>query len=297
MDEVTPNEISRTLNVSALTFRNWLRAEKAAGHPLLAGHEYRSHYRFTRSEADRLIAEYQASDGRARAPGRPPRGAGTVPPTHPPPNAVRTVDHRRKRWPTRAPGTNESGDPFGGLALSDDPGHRITETWMDQQVVTLADLLRPGLGAVVVGINPSPVSVAAGHYYQGSLGQRFYKRLDQAGVIDLSAAGFEDDAAFAAGIGFTDVVKRPTARAGGLRPGELKHGRELLEAKLDDLQVPKILFTFKASAETLLGPLDKPGRQAERTLAGADIFVMPGPMARTELVERALRTLRTWWDS
>jgi hypothetical protein len=34
MDEVTPNEIARTLNVSALTFRNWLRAEKAAGHPL-----------------------------------------------------------------------------------------------------------------------------------------------------------------------------------------------------------------------------------------------------------------------
>ena len=39
---------------------------------------------------------------------------------------------------------------------------------MGNQVQTLADLFRHGLRAVVVGINPSPVSVAAGHYYQGS---------------------------------------------------------------------------------------------------------------------------------
>jgi hypothetical protein len=35
---------------------------------------------------------------------------------------------------------------------------------MGEKAETLADLLRPGLRAVVVGINPSPVSVAAGHY-------------------------------------------------------------------------------------------------------------------------------------
>ena len=90
-------------------------------------------------------------------------------------------------------------------------GHRATEMWMGQEVETLtATLLRPGLKAVVVGINPSPVSVAAGHYYQGQLGHRFYKRLHEAGVIDLNAGGFEDDVAFAAGIGFTGVVKRST---------------------------------------------------------------------------------------
>ena len=56
-------------------------------------------------------------------------------------------------------------------------------------------------------------------------------------MIDLSAAGFEDDLAFATGIGFPDVVKRPTSRADGLRPGELQHGRELLETKLTQLAV------------------------------------------------------------
>jgi len=147
-----------------------------------------------------------------------------------------------------------------------------------------------------VGINPSPVSVAAGHYYQGQLGQRFFKRIAEAGLVDLSGDGFEDDAAYAAGIGFTDVVKRPTARADGLRPGELEHGRALLEPKLAALAVPRVLFTFKASAEALLGPLTQPGLQVGRSVADAEVFVMPGPMARTDVVQSTLRQLRDWWE-
>ena len=51
--------------------------------------------------------------------------------------------------------------------------HRVIEEWRGVEVETLEDLLRPGLRAVCVGINPAPVSVAAGHYYQGRLGQAF----------------------------------------------------------------------------------------------------------------------------
>jgi double-stranded uracil-DNA glycosylase len=51
-----------------------------------------------------------------------------------------------------------------------------------QQVETLEDLLRPGLPAVCVGINPAPASVTAGHYYQGRLGQGFYERLRRARI-------------------------------------------------------------------------------------------------------------------
>jgi hypothetical protein len=49
------------LGVSGLTFRNWLRAQKAAGHPLLADHTYRTRYRFTPDEAAQLVAEYGSS--------------------------------------------------------------------------------------------------------------------------------------------------------------------------------------------------------------------------------------------
>jgi hypothetical protein len=65
--EVTPNEIAKTLGVTGLMFRNWLRAQKAAGHPLVAGHEYRTRYVFTPDEAAQLIAEYRSSKGTALA--------------------------------------------------------------------------------------------------------------------------------------------------------------------------------------------------------------------------------------
>ena len=42
-----------------------------------------------------------------------------------------------------------------------------------RQTETLRELIAPGLRAVFVGLNPSPVSVAQGHYYQGRLGKRF----------------------------------------------------------------------------------------------------------------------------
>jgi double-stranded uracil-DNA glycosylase len=269
VEEVSPNEIARSLGVTGLQFRNWLRAQKGAGHQLVAAHEYRTRYRFTRAEADQLAAEFRYG-------------------TSPDAGAVRAA---------RTQSVDARSDPLADLTLSKDPGHRVTETWMDEQMLTLADLLRPDLRLVVVGINPSPISVAAGHYYQGHLGQRFYKRLDEAGVIDPSAAGFEDDAAFAAGIGFTDLVKRPTGRADSLLPGELQHGRELLDGKLTELHMSKVLFTFKASAEALFGPLDRHGLLAGRTLAGADVFVMPGPMERTDRVKRALDALRAWWEA
>jgi TDG/mug DNA glycosylase family protein len=268
VDDVTPNEIARSIGVTGLQFRNWLREQRGAGHPLVAGHEYRTRYRFTRAEADQLIAEFLSET---------PSGV-----------FIR---------PVAMPSPLTSSDPFGDLTLSDELGHRVTELWMGEETLTLADLLRPGLRAVVVGINPSPISVAAGHYYQGRAGQRFYQRLDEAAVIDISGSGWEDDAAFATGIGFTDVVKRPTSRADGLRPGELQHGRELLAVKLVELCVRKVLFTFKASAEALLGPLDGHGFLADRTLADAEIFVMPGPMERTDRVKRALRDLSAWWEA
>jgi TDG/mug DNA glycosylase family protein len=283
MNTVTPNEIARSLGVTGLRFRNWLRAQKAARHPIVAGHEYRTRYRFTRAEADQLAAEFRS-------------GGASVGRACPASGELSSLERRTPRTPdwTRA---TLPDNPFAGVAMSTDPGHRVTEEWMGESILTLTDLLRPGLRAVVVGINPSPVSVAAGHYYQGRIGQRFYARLAEAGVIDLGAAGFEDDAGFAAGVGFTDVVKRPTARAHSLGPRDLDHGRLLLDDKLAALEIPRVLFTFKAGAEALLGPLNGHGLIVGRTLAGAEVFVMPGPMERTDRVRHSLRQLADWWAS
>jgi TDG/mug DNA glycosylase family protein len=67
--------------------------------------------------------------------------------------------------------------------------HRVTEKWMGEQVETLEDLLRPGLHAVCIGINPAPASVSAGHYYQGKLGQMFYGASGEQGFYGVRPGG------------------------------------------------------------------------------------------------------------
>ena len=148
---------------------------------------------------------------------------------------------------------------------------------MGEQVTTLEDLLRPGLMATCVGINPSPVSVEAGHYYQGRAGQRFFARLRQAGVLPASESGYEDDAALAADIGFTDIVKRPTASAEAVRRDEFEYGRALLQEKLEMCRPGLVIFTFKKAAQVLFGPFAGNGFVGGLRLAQSDVFVMPGP--------------------
>ena len=124
-----------------------------------------------------------------------------------------------------------------------------------KETKTLAQRLRPGLRAIIVGINPSPVSVLAGHYYQGQLGKRLWQCLLEHGILKDLPNGMEDDAAFDQGIGFIDVVRIPTARAAELKREELTAAipgfiERLMPYCQDD---PLILFVFK-TAEDLVGP-------------------------------------------
>lgn len=259
--------MARALGITGLQFRNWLRAGAAAGHPLLASHQHGARWEFTREEADQLMAEYREG-GRAA---RPAESAGAP--------AGRRAEVRRER-----------------VERSEDVGHRVVDEWMGAEVETLEDLLVPGLSGVVVGINPSPVSVAAGHYYQGRVGQTFFRRLSEARVLP-KGDGYEDDRAFAAGLGFSDVVKRPTPRAADVTPEEMEHGRALLEAKLGEFEVPRVLFTFKGAAVTLLGEFDGHGLRPGAPLAGAEVFVMPGPYEAGDRVRAALTDLADWWEA
>lgn len=168
--------------------------------------------------------------------------------------------------------------------------HRVTLEWMGESVETLDDLLRPGLCAACVGINPTPTSVAAGHYYQGRLGQQFYRRLRRAGLL-LDEAGWEDDLAFEHGVGFTDIVKRPTTREADIEPAEFAYGRERLIAKLEAAAPELIIFSFKKTAVVLFGKFVGNGFMEGLEVAGARVFVMPGPYESSATVAKTLAAL------
>jgi double-stranded uracil-DNA glycosylase len=149
------------------------------------------------------------------------------------------------------------------------------------EVVTLQELLRPGLRAIVVGINPSPVSVKAGHYYQGKLGKLFWKRLQLAGIVEKLTPGREDLDAFAQGVGFADVLRYPTPNAELIDSTELRRAVPDLESRLASTGCKRLLFVFTKAWSA--------ARQLESR--GYQLFRMPSPYARQADVEHQLATL------
>lgn len=146
---------------------------------------------------------------------------------------------------------------------------------------TLPDFAPQPGGVLVVGINPPPTSVNRGHYYQGKLGRRLWKRLEQVGLLTNAVPGHEDEALVAAGHGLTDLVKRVTASASELSREELRTGGEVLHAKVREWRPGLVLFVFKAAAEHALGRRGvTPGLCGE--IEGAPAFLLSGPYARVE---------------
>jgi TDG/mug DNA glycosylase family protein len=155
---------------------------------------------------------------------------------------------------------------------------------------TLPDIApKPG-GVLLVGINPAPVSVAAGHYYQGRIGRRLWRRLARLGLLEDAVEGAEDDAFAAAGHGLTDLVKRPTRGSNELSQDELESGAEALLTKIRDWQPGLVLFAFKEPAARLLGGRVKPGPCGE--VAGVPAFLLSGPYAPSAEATRVDAELR-----
>jgi hypothetical protein len=148
---------------------------------------------------------------------------------------------------------------------------------------TLPDIPpRPG-GVLLVGINPAPPSVAAGHYYQGRIGQRLWRRLERLGLLKAPVPGAEDEAFARAGHGLTDLVKRPTVSSAELEEAELREGADELRQKINQWQPGLILFAFKEPARRLLGDV-KPGTCAP--FEDVPTFLLSGPYASRAETER-----------
>ncbi len=104
----------------------------------------------------------------------------------------------------------------------------------------LADLLAEALDIVFVGINPSIYAASRGHYFARPT-NRFWPCLSRSTLSGDARAGLgvrklgpEHDAALLRyGIGFTDVVKRPTIRAAQVTPAEFAAGVSVLVEKLE----------------------------------------------------------------
>ena len=186
-------------------------------------------------------------------------------------------------------------DELAALTRRPGPGpHHSTVLVGDVETPTLADLPPDRDGLLFVGLNPSPVSVTAGHYHLGRLGQMFWRRLIRTGILppgtDLAAA---DDALVAKGHGITDLLKVPSPRDVA-SDGELREGVGPLWQKIALWRPGAVVFIYKRAAEITAGRSlsEAWGQLAGVALAGRPCFLMPGPYAPTEQVDEGLNLLR-----
>ena len=146
---------------------------------------------------------------------------------------------------------------------------------------TLSDLLQPGLDLVFVGLNPSAYSVQVGHYFANPR-NRFWAALNRSGLVGEELGPERDHELVTYGIGFTDVVKRATPQASGLKAADYRRWAPVLQEKLVRFQ-PRIacfhgMTGYKAYLKYGEGVNEMPelGLQ-ERCVVESRIFVIPNP--------------------
>jgi TDG/mug DNA glycosylase family protein len=143
---------------------------------------------------------------------------------------------------------------------------------------TIPDLLPDGLRLLFVGINPGLVSAATGLHFARP-GNRFYPALRLAGILpeDAPTPELAAPALAARGVGITNIVARASARADELEDEELLAGRVRLERLVDERRPRVVAFAGITSYRIAYGEKRaRPGLQ-ERTLHGAQVWVVPNP--------------------
>jgi TDG/mug DNA glycosylase family protein len=146
---------------------------------------------------------------------------------------------------------------------------------------TLMDYLREGLELVFVGLNPSTFSVRQGHYFANPR-NRFWAALNRSGLVSEELGPEQDHRLPEFGIGFTDVVKRPTPQASGLTAADYRQWTPVLREKLLRY-APRIacfhgMTGYKAYLKYAEGSNERPelGPQTRR-IGETRIFVVPNP--------------------
>jgi TDG/mug DNA glycosylase family protein len=171
---------------------------------------------------------------------------------------------------------------------------------------TLPDLLRSGLDIVFVGINPSIFSVQRGHYFARKT-NRFWPCLSRSTLsrrarqaLSVEQLGPEHDTALLDhGIGFTDLVKRATAKASDLAPSELAAGVQHLLAKLEQYR-PRVtcfhgITGYRPVHRMLTGAATDPGLGLQDLRLGPTrVYLVPNPSGANAHFTPADQT--RWYD-
>ena len=143
----------------------------------------------------------------------------------------------------------------------------------------LDDVLAEGLDVVFIGINPPPVSVAAGHSF-ATPGNRFWPALHAAGFTPAVLRPHQERDLLPLGLGITSIVRRPTSRADQLSVPELRSGARDLTQRLHAVRPRWAAFLGVSGYRPAF---DAPGSRIgpQSTMIGTTrVWVLPNPSGR-----------------
>jgi double-stranded uracil-DNA glycosylase len=142
------------------------------------------------------------------------------------------------------------------------------------------DLVRPGLRALIVAINPSSRSAAIGHSFS-SPSNPFWRLLHESGMTSSRLAPSEEHRLADDGLGLVSTVARATPSAAALSLAERRAGAARVCGLVDRYE-PQLVALLGLTLYPLYFPTGDsrgPGLKPER-LHRSEIYVLPNPSGR-----------------
>ena len=162
---------------------------------------------------------------------------------------------------------------------------------------TLPDHLRAGLDIVLVGLNPGIYSAKVAHYFAQKR-NRFWPAVTKSGLFDPPLTADTDYMALDQGVGFTDVVKRPSRGSSDLRAGDFRRWAPVLRRKLLDCSPNIVCFHGVTAYGNYLKYAEDVTCRPElglqtRPIGNSKVFVVPNPSAANAVY--SLSDLVDWY--
>ncbi len=162
---------------------------------------------------------------------------------------------------------------------------------------TLRDYLQKGLDIIFVGLNPSAYSVRVGHYFANPR-NRFWAALNRSGLVGHEVSPKTDHTLLNHGIGFTDVVKRPTAQGSQLTARDFHQWVPVLKGKLEEFQPLIVCFhgvmAYGRYLKVCGHPNERPALGLQSlNIGNSQVFVVPNPSPAN--AQYSLETLVEWY--
>jgi len=166
-------------------------------------------------------------------------------------------------------------------------------------VKTLPDYLTSSLELVFIGINPSIKSADVGHYFANPR-NRFWAAFNSSGIVSELICAETDHRCLELGIGFTDLVKRPSKGVRDLKADEYREGAYSLKSKLVQNRPLVACFLGLMGYSRYLRYAEGVHRTVrlglqEETIGPTKIFVLPNPSPANAAV--SLECLINWFQA